>query len=69
MKKPRKTPLEIFQSIPGGHYFWRLRALNGRVVADGAEGYTTRAKCLAGFRAAVRLARTVIPEGRRNAKA
>lgn len=67
--KQRKSPLDLYQNVPGGHYFWRLRATNGRIVADGAEGYTTRAKALAGFRAAVRLARTVIPEGRRNAKA
>lgn len=26
-------------------YRWRFRADNGRIVADSAEGYTTRAAC------------------------
>lgn len=24
-------------------WYWRLRARNGRIIADGAEGYATRA--------------------------
>lgn len=28
-----------------GQWRWRLKARNGRIVADGAEGYTRRADC------------------------
>ena len=28
-----------------GHWRWRLRAANGNVVADSAEGYVHRADC------------------------
>ena len=28
-----------------GHWRWRLRATNGEVVADSAEGYARRADC------------------------
>lgn len=35
--------------INGNHlrweWHWRLRASNGRVVADGAEGYATKSGC------------------------
>ncbi|MEO1075687.1 MAG: DUF1508 domain-containing protein [Bacteroidota bacterium] len=30
-------------------YRWRFRANNGRIVADSAEGYTTRAACNRGI--------------------
>ncbi|MGY2046768.1 YegP family protein [Methylobacterium sp. JK268] len=29
----------------GGHWRWRLRAVNGAVVADSAEGYVRREDC------------------------
>lgn len=29
-----------------GDYRWRLRAGNGRIVADSAEGYHNKAHCL-----------------------
>lgn len=48
-----RTPaLEIFRQIPPTQidpsvdakprFFWRLRAANGEIVADGAEGFTRR---------------------------
>lgn len=33
-----------------GDFRWRFIASNGRIVADSAEGYTTKAKCKAGIR-------------------
>ena len=41
---------------PKGWWYWRLRSRNGRIVADGAEGYSSEAKARQGFRAAARLA-------------
>jgi uncharacterized protein YegP (UPF0339 family) len=33
--------VEIYSSAKalGGHYFWRMRAKNGNIVADSAESY------------------------------
>lgn len=33
---------EYFQS-QNGQFYWRARAANGRITADGAEGYTREA--------------------------
>jgi uncharacterized protein YegP (UPF0339 family) len=60
-RKPKWTPLEVFQSYRGDWY-WGLRARNGRIVADGAEGYSTEAKARQGFRAAARLAALALKE-------
>lgn len=65
-KKTRTATLETFQhnAGPEGLWYWRLRAPNGRIVADGAEGYTRRADVR---RAAVRsqglMAAAVLEEG------
>lgn len=32
-----------------GEFRWRLRAANGRIIADGAEGYRTKRGCLNGM--------------------
>lgn len=32
----------------GTRFFWRLRAANGEIVADGAEAYTRRAEAVKG---------------------
>lgn len=32
-----------------GQYRWRLRAINGRTIADSAEGYINRTDCVAGI--------------------
>jgi len=34
---------EIYQGNLMGDWFWRLRAANGRIIADGAEAYSTKA--------------------------
>jgi uncharacterized protein YegP (UPF0339 family) len=41
----------------GGVYYWRCRAPNGRIVADGSEGYKTAAGC----RRALNKFRTMMP--------
>ena len=30
-----------------GEWRWRLKAANGRIIADSGEGYTTERECLA----------------------
>lgn len=40
---------EVFQD-KGREYRWCLKAANGEVVADSAESYKTKAKCLAGIK-------------------
>jgi uncharacterized protein YegP (UPF0339 family) len=30
-----------------GEWRWRLKASNGRIIADSGEGYTTERECLA----------------------
>ncbi|GJD53414.1 hypothetical protein OPKNFCMD_6189 [Methylobacterium crusticola] len=35
---------ELYRDAPG-HWRWRLRARNGEVVADSAEGYARREDC------------------------
>jgi uncharacterized protein YegP (UPF0339 family) len=35
---------EIYRDA-GGEYRWRVRASNGRIVADSAEGYENRVDC------------------------
>lgn len=37
----RRAKFEVFKGR-GGQFYWRFRARNGAIVADGAEGYTTR---------------------------
>ncbi|QDT52428.1 hypothetical protein Pan44_04390 [Caulifigura coniformis] len=32
-----------------GNWYWHLKASNGRIIADGAEGYTNENDCLAGI--------------------
>ena len=43
-----RTPLfEIYRDRKK-EFRWRLRAANGRVIADSAEGYRTKRACLQG---------------------
>jgi uncharacterized protein YegP (UPF0339 family) len=44
MRRPR---FELYKDRRG-EFRWRLRAANGRVIADGAEGYKTKRACLRG---------------------
>lgn len=38
----RRAWFEVYRDA-AGDYRWRLRASNGRIVADSAEGYASRA--------------------------
>jgi uncharacterized protein len=38
----------VFRDVRG-EYRWRLRAANNEIIADSAEGYTTKTKCLEGI--------------------
>ena len=67
--KPKKkwAPLEFWESgagvgIEGRCWFWHLQTRNGRIVADGAEGYSSEAKARQGFRAAAKLAAKALSE-------
>jgi uncharacterized protein YegP (UPF0339 family) len=43
----RESRFEIYQGTMGeslGSWYWRLRAANGEIIADGAQGYTTKAE-------------------------
>jgi uncharacterized protein YegP (UPF0339 family) len=40
----------------GGSFRWRLVSPNGKIIADSAEGYTTRQACLEGIDAVKRCA-------------
>ena len=42
-------PIEVYKSRYS--WFWSCRAPNGLIIGDSAEGYTTRAKALAGLEA------------------
>lgn len=51
MRQPR---IELYRGADGLHY-WRLRALNGRIVADGSEGYARHAGAFKAAKRAVLL--------------
>ncbi|MES3001356.1 MAG: DUF1508 domain-containing protein [Pseudomonadota bacterium] len=57
MSKLRKGKVEFYKDRKGQHR-WRLIASNGRVVADSAEGYVTKAACENGFVAVASLVET-----------
>ena len=42
------TKFQIFQDRRG-EYRWRLRARNGEIIADGSEGYKSKASCKHGI--------------------
>ena len=39
---------EVFRDA-SGEWRWRLKAANGRVIADSGEGYANQSDCLAGL--------------------
>jgi len=43
MKKPK---IEVFEGTAPGRWYWRLRARNGKIKADGSEDYTRRRDAL-----------------------
>jgi uncharacterized protein YegP (UPF0339 family) len=42
------TKFQIYQDRKG-EYRWRLRARNGEIIADGNEGYSSKASCKHGI--------------------
>lgn len=60
------SPLEVYESesIRVGRtviaWYWRIVARNGRIVCDSAEGYSSKAKALQGFKSAQKLASSVV---------
>lgn len=51
----RKYQFHIYQDNRGA-WRWQLRASNGRVVADGGEGYTSKRNAENGVKALLRIA-------------
>lgn len=50
---------QLFQSDKNNQWYWRLRAAgNGKIIADGAEGYARRSDCIAGIRLVSEVATT-----------
>lgn len=37
----------VYYKDAKGEWRWRLKASNGRIIADSGEGYTTERECLA----------------------
>lgn len=55
----RQAKVEIFGGDinAGGLWYWRLRAANGKIIADGSERYASRSNAK---RAALKAARLMI---------
>lgn len=52
---------EFYHSATASAWFWRVKARNGRIVADSGEGYSSEAKAKQGFNAAARLIAKAAP--------
>ena len=37
---------QYYQSSKNDEWYWRLRASNGKIIADGGEGYKKKAECI-----------------------
>jgi uncharacterized protein len=48
VEKRQGTKFQIYQDRKG-EYRWRLRARNGEIIADGNEGYRSKASCELGI--------------------
>ncbi len=46
VKNPQKGQIQIFQEMGGTDWRWRLRSVNGRILADSGEGYKTKQEVL-----------------------
>ncbi len=44
--KQRVKKVYIFKGEANASWYWNLRATNGKVIADGGEGYIRRAQCI-----------------------
>lgn len=42
MGKRRQAHFEVFKSMIGGGWYWRLVAGNSKCIADGSEGYASK---------------------------
>ena len=40
---------EYYRSKKNSQWYWRLKASNGKTIADGSEGYKNKADCLGGI--------------------
>ena len=40
---------EYYQSAKNQKWYWRLKASNGKIIADGGQGYDNKADCLHGI--------------------
>ena len=40
---------QYFQSKKNNQWYWRLKADNWKIIADGSEGYDSKADCLNGI--------------------
>lgn len=40
---------EYYQSAKNKEWYWRLKASNGKIIADGGQGYENKADCLHGI--------------------
>lgn len=52
MKQNQATSLahyEVYQELDGDEWRWRLVHANGNIIADSAEGYSSKAKALQGL--------------------
>ena len=54
---------EYFQSAKNDEWYWRFRAANGTVVADGSEGYTRKASVLRAIDNVQELLKELLDEG------
>lgn len=61
--RAKKSGLYFFKSgMSHADWYWHLTARNGRIVAGGAEGYSSEAKARQGFKSAARLAAKALSE-------
>ena len=63
ISEPRgtQTHFEVYQDADGD-YRWRLRAGNGEIIADSAEGYRNKADCYHGIDLVQRSAHVAVEE-------
>ena len=58
----RQAKVEIYQGRWVGEideqWYWRLRASNGKIIADGSEGYASKASALRAVQCVVKIIQT-----------
>ena len=64
-KRKKFEPVEFYRSATAKAWFWRVKARNGRIVADSAEGYTSEAKARKGFQSAAKTISAATAAGKR----